>query len=292
MTLPLARVIVALATLGAGSFPAAPADDPVARPSFAEPSFSADGREIAFTSGGDIWTVPVSGGDARILVSHPATERRPMFSPDGSRLAFTSLRTGNGDVYVLTLATGDLKRITFDDGSDLLDSWSRDGEYLYFSSTSRDIAAMNDVYRVRSTGGMPMIVAGDRYLNEYWAAASPDGRSLAITARGRAFADWWRNGSSHIDESEIWLVSGIEPGSSNPPRYAQVTSGGAKSEWPMWSSDGATLYFVSDRSGNENLWTRPAAGGETRQVTKFTSGRVLWPSISSDGKTIAFERDF
>ena len=292
MTLPLARVIVALATLGTSSFPAAPADDPVARPSFAEPSFSADGREIAFTSGGDIWTVPVSGGDARILVSHPATERRPMFSPDGSRLAFTSLRTGNGDVYVLTLATGDLKRITFDDGSDLLDSWSRDGKHLYFSSTSRDIAAMNDVYRVRSTGGTPMIVAGDRYLNEYWAAASPDGRSLAITARGRAFADWWRNGSSHIDESEIWLVSGIEPGSSSPPRYAQMTSGGAKSEWPMWSSDGATLYFVSDRSGNENLWTRPAAGGETRQVTKFTSGRVLWPSISSDGKTIAFERDF
>jgi Tol biopolymer transport system component/C-terminal processing protease CtpA/Prc len=264
------------------------ADDPAPRPSFAEPSFSADGREIVFTSGG----VPASGGEARILVSHPATERRPMFSPDGSRLAFTSLRTGNGDVYIVTLATGELDRITYDDASDLLDGWSRDGKYLYFSSTSRDIAGMNDIYRVSARGGTPMIVAGDRYSNEFWSAAAPDGRTLAITARGRSFVDWWRNGSSHIDESEIWLVSGVEPGSSNPPRYSQITQGGARSEWPMWSQDGATVYFVSDRSGSENIWTRPVSGGAPRQLTKFTSGRVLWPSISADGKSITFERDF
>ena len=215
-----------------------------------------------------------------------------MFSPDGSRLAFTSLRSGNGDVYVLTLATGKLERITFDDVSELLDSWSRDGKYLYFSSNSHDIAAMNDVYRVSATGGTPMIVAGDRYSNEYWSAAAPDGRALAITARGRAFSDWWRNGSSHIDESEIWLVSGIDPGSSAWPRYSRVTEGGAKSEWPMWSADGSSLYFVSNRTGSENLWTKPVSGGEARQLTKFTSGRVLWPAISADGKSIVFERDF
>ena len=217
----------ALATVALAN-PLSPTDDPAPRSSFAEPAFSPDGREIVFTSGGDVWTVSAAGGEARILVSHPATDRRPMFSPDGSRLAFTSLRTGNGDVYVLTLATGDLTRITFDDSGDLLDGWSRDGKYLYFSSNSRDISGMNDVYRVSASGGTPMIVAGDRYASEYWSAAAPDGRTLAITARGRAFADWWRNGSSHIDESEIWLVSGIEPGSSNAPRYSQITQGGAK----------------------------------------------------------------
>src|SRR5947209_3522645 len=111
-----------------------------ARPYFTEPSLSPDRSEIAFISGGDVWTVPASGGVARLLVSHPATESRPMYSPDGRKLAFVSTRTGNGDIYVLTFASAELKRITFDDGLDELDGWSRDGKFLYFSSTVRDIA--------------------------------------------------------------------------------------------------------------------------------------------------------
>src|SRR5918912_3952397 len=71
-------------------------------PYFSDPSISPDRSEIAFISGGDIWTVPASGGEARLLVSHPAMESRPVYSPDGRRLAFTSARTGNGDIYVLT----------------------------------------------------------------------------------------------------------------------------------------------------------------------------------------------
>src|SRR5687768_2921771 len=68
-----------------------------ALPYFTEPSVSPDRTEIAFVSGGDIWTVPAGGGEARLLVSHPATESRPIYSPDGRRLAFISTRTGNGD---------------------------------------------------------------------------------------------------------------------------------------------------------------------------------------------------
>src|SRR5204863_292816 len=84
------------------------------------------------------WTVPAEGGEARLLVSHPATESRPLYSPDGRRLAFISTRTGNGDIYVLDFASGDLKRLTFDDGFEQLDSWSYDGKWVYFSSTARD----------------------------------------------------------------------------------------------------------------------------------------------------------
>src|SRR5919201_4984965 len=106
-------------------------------PYFAEPAVSPDRSEIAFVSGGDIWTVPATGGQARLLVSHPANESRPLYSPDGRRLAFISNRTGNGDIYVLSFATGELKRLTFDDGFEQLDAWSRDGRSVYFSSTSR-----------------------------------------------------------------------------------------------------------------------------------------------------------
>ena len=263
-----------------------------ATPALSEPSPSPDHREIAFVSGGDIWTVPYAGGEARLLVSNPATESRPLYSPDGTQLAFVSNRTGNGDVYVVSLADGKLRRMTWDDTNDQLDGWSRDGKWLYFSSTSRDIAGMSDVYRVSASGGTPMIVAGDRYASEYWGAPSPDGSTLAITARGMPFAQWWRHGHSHLDESEIWLVHDVAVGSASTPRYEQVTSGGAKSGWPMWSADGSTIYFMSDRSGSENLWSRAASGGEARQLTHFARGRLLWPAISADGKAITFERDF
>jgi Tol biopolymer transport system component len=71
-----------------------------------EPAIAPDRKEIAFVSGGDIWSVPAVGGAAQLLVSHPATESRPMYSPDGKRLAFVSNRTGAGDVYILNFETG------------------------------------------------------------------------------------------------------------------------------------------------------------------------------------------
>jgi tricorn protease len=263
------------------------AQTPESLPSFAEPALSPDAGEIAFASGGDVWTVPAEGGEARLLVSHPATESRPLYSPDGRRLAFVSTRTGEGDVYVLSFDSGELRRITFDDGRDQLDGWSRDGRWLYFSSTSRDIGGMNDVFRVSAEGGTPMPVAGDRYVNEFFSAPSPDGGTLAISARGIASGQWWRRGRSHIDQSELWLVRAGDP----DPRYERASDGVGKELWPMWSPDGATLYSVSDRSGAPNLWARPAAGGEPRQLTRFQDGRVLWPAISHDGRAIVFERD-
>src|SRR5262245_11519818 len=174
-----------------------------ARPSFAEPGISPDGSTIAFVSGGDIWEVPARGGDARLLVSHPANEQRPLYSPDGKRIAFTSTRSGNGDVYVAALATGELTRLTFDDAPELVTGWSPDGRFVYFSSSSHEVTSMNDVYRVSVEGGTPMPVAGDRYATEYFAAPGPGG-AIAITARGNAGSQWWRKGHSHLDESEIW----------------------------------------------------------------------------------------
>jgi dipeptidyl aminopeptidase/acylaminoacyl peptidase len=61
----------------------------------------------------------------------------------------------------------------------------------------------------------------------------------------------------------------------------------------MWSGDGRSLFYVSDRNGAENIWTRPAAAsGADKALTTFKDGRVLWPSATVDGRTIAFERDF
>ena len=105
---------------------------------------------------------------------------------------------------------------------------------------------------------------------------------LAMNARGISTSQWWRNGHSHIDESEIWVMRGDS--------YWRIVDRGATSLWPMWSADGETVFHMSDRSGVENLWAT-TLDGSSRRLTSFERGRVLWPTIARNGD-IVFEHDF
>ena len=289
--IPIALTLMALALVAMGPVALAPALSAQGMPSFYEPGISPDGSEIAFVSAGDIWTVPAEGGVARLLVAHSAHESRPLYSPDGSTLAFNSNRNGGLDIFLLELESGELRRLTHDSGSQQLTGWSADSEWVYFSSSTEDVGGMHDVFRVRASGGTPMAVSSDRYETEFFAAPAPDGRRLAIATRGRmAQSQWWRNGHSHIDESEIWIVDEAMT-SDEAPGFRRLTAGG-KNLWPMWSPDGESVWFMSDRSGAENLWMTPTRGGAPEQVTDFAEGRLLWPTMSVDGSRIAFERDF
>ena len=266
---------------------AAPDPAPAPLPMLAEPTISPDGGTIAFVSGGDIWEVPSAGGIARLLVTDSATEGRPRYSPDGRRLAFTSTRGGSANIYVLYLASGTVSRLTYAEAAEELDGWSPDGRWIYFSSAVNDVARQPDVFRVSAEGGTPLEVSRERYLSEFQAAPSPDGARIALMARGISNVQWWRNGSSHIDQTEIWVkpVAG-EAG------HRLLLSDAARHAWPMWSADGQTLTFMSDKGGTENLWRLPLAPGATaEQLTRFTSGRVLFPSSGRPGGPIVFERD-
>ena len=259
-------------------------------PSFVEPGISPDGSTIAFVSGGDIWEVPARGGDARLLVSHPATESRPLFSPDGKRLAFTSTRTGGGDVYVLTLATGELTRLTFDDANELVSGWSAGRQVRSTSSrrATRSRACSTSIASAPTAARRcrwPPIATRPSISRRRRRPAT----SLAITARANAGSQWWRKGHSHLDESEIWIV---EDGSSDRLRAGHER----RRQRRVADVERATArrcYFMSDRSGAQNIWSTSARRRRRpNRSPTFTDGRVLWPSISKDGKTIAFERDF
>ncbi len=257
------------------------ADGVVPLPSFAEPSVSPDHSEIAFVSGGDVWSMPAAGGVARLLAATSGHARRPLFAPDGKRIAYVSDEPGAAGIYVIALDGGALRRLTYDDQVPGLSAWSADGRYVYFDSPSHNIAYDRDVMRVPAGGGTPMQVVHERYVNAQFGVPSPGGDEVAYARNG--FVQWWRRGRSHIDESEIVIA---HPGSS---RFDAVTTGGAKDRWPMWSPDGRRLYFVSDRENGDQLWARDASG-RLRRLTSLPPGLVLWPTISRDGRTIAFER--
>ncbi|MGH8146349.1 MAG: S41 family peptidase [Rhodanobacteraceae bacterium] len=280
--------VAAVALLAVLAFPiaAATAAAPLPKPSFSQPAISPDGSRIAFVSGGAIWEVPASGGAAHILIADNGADSRPLFSPEGDKLAFVSDATGDGDIYVLDIATGKLTRLTYADGRDQLSGWAHDGRWIYFNSGRDNVAGMAGVYRVRVTGGTPMPVSLESYRFEEQGVPSPDDKTIALVGGGWGETQWWRHGSAHIDHGAIWLLK-----NDGSHTYTRLTPNDARADWPMWAPNGQSLYYMSDRSGNENIW-HAQRGGSEAPLTHFTQGRVLWPTISADGKTIAFGRGF
>jgi tricorn protease len=90
---------------------------------------------VAFAYGGDIWTVPRSGGQARRVTATPQAETDPRFSPDGSHIAFTATFAGNTDVYVVPTTGGEPTRLTYHPGVDAVRGWTRDGRRVIFGSS-------------------------------------------------------------------------------------------------------------------------------------------------------------
>ncbi len=258
--------------------PASGEPAPAAVASFAEPAISPDHAQIAFVTGGDVWIVAAGGGAARLLVATGGSASRPMFSPDGRLIAFVNSRAGATGIYTMALAGGTVARVTHDDVTPELDGWSADSRFVYFTSSAHNIVYDGDIMRVAAAGGTPMRVVSERFVNAMQAAPAPDGRTVAYVRNG--FVQWWRRGHSHMDQDEI-VVAGPAH------RFERITNGEAKDRWPMWSPDGATLYFVSDRSGSDQLWSH-AAGG-LRRLTALGGESIVWPTISRDGRTIAFE---
>ena len=181
----------------------------------------------------------------------------------------------------MTLGDGAVERLTHDDVTPDLNAWASDGRSIYFSTPVHNLAYQEDIYRVTVDGGTPMPVLHEDFVNSMDGVPSPDGRELLYVRNG--FGQWWRRGHSHIDQSEITIENLSEK------RFETVTDGEAKDRWPMWAPDGRSLYYVSDKSGGgDALWGR--SGGRARQLTQLGAGRVLYPSLSRDGKLIVFER--
>ena len=93
------------------------------------PSLSPDGKTIAFSYKGDIYTVPAAGGKATQLTTHPKQDTHPIWSPDGQKIAFASDRAGSFDIYIMDKTGGVPTRLTTNSASEIPETF-RDATHI------------------------------------------------------------------------------------------------------------------------------------------------------------------
>jgi tricorn protease len=203
----------------------------------------AEGK-IAFVYAGDIWVADSEGASPRKITSHPGDEQNPRFAPDGQHIAFTASYDGNVDAYVIPTSGGEPARLTWHPGDDIVRGFTPDGKVLFSSQRAVFSRRHAQFYTIASTGGVPdrlPVPTGDK------GAISPDGKYLAYTPLGEMFRQWknYRGGTA----SRIWVLRLDDLSHEEIPKPA----GGCNDTEPMWI--GETIYFLSDRDGEFNLYS-------------------------------------
>ncbi|HWS87537.1 MAG TPA: protein kinase [Pyrinomonadaceae bacterium] len=246
-----------------------------------EPSFSPDGRQIAFTWDGpggdnfDIYVKLLDAGDPLKLTSHPGEDRSPCWSPDGRHVAFIRSAEDEHEVVLVPALGGPERTLhsfspTGDRSLGPFLSWAPDGKSLVFLERASPMVpfgiyllSVETLERSRLTSP-PAGTRGDRF-----PAISPDGKTLAFTRR------------SNNDTDDIYLapLAGGEP--------ARLTSDNSVIAGLAWTSDGRELIYSSNRSGSRYLWKIPASGGTPERVSAGAENPTTL-AIARQGKLLAY----
>ncbi|MDZ7764640.1 MAG: DPP IV N-terminal domain-containing protein [Melioribacteraceae bacterium] len=118
------------------------------------PSLNSDGSKLAFSYQGDIWVSDVDGNNAVRLTIHEAYEGNPQWSPDDSKIAFSSDRYGNNDIFVIPSTGGTSKRLTYHSTGDALSDWSSSNDLIFTSGREfKQIEWNSEIQAVSSNGG-------------------------------------------------------------------------------------------------------------------------------------------
>lgn len=254
-------------------------------------AISPDGTAVAFTYKGDIFTVPVAGGTATRLTTLDSYESAPVWSPDGSKIAFASDREGNFDIFVMDRNGGTPKRLTRNSAKETPVAFSPDGKYVIFSAAIQDpaesalfpTARLGEVYKVPVEGGRTVRMLAVPAESMSW---GPDGKWFLYQDR-KGMEDIRRKHHTSSVTRDVWRYD-VATG-----KHVNLTDRGGEDLNPVVSPDGRTAYFISERGGDKslNVWSFPVDDpSRMTKVTDFTVHPVRFLSVAADG-TLAFTYD-
>ena len=226
------------------------------------PSWSPDGREIAFSMDGRIWVIPAEGGQAVQVTSGEGYDFEPDWSPDGREIVFSRDVAANLDIYIVSLADGAVHRLTDAPELELHPRWGGDGSVLYSSAVSGNF----DLYRVNPGRGVAERLY-DWPSNEIQPDPSPaPGAAVFVSSRSGRLG----TGGIFVGEREI---------------HFEETSFRTR---PAFSPDGKTIAFISDADGSRQVYLLPVAGGVPIPLTRDPRVDNFSPSWSPDGEAIVY----
>ena len=246
------------------------------------------GDHVVFTYAGDLWTAPVTGGAAVRLTAHAGLEVFAKYSPDGRSIAFTGQYDGDEQVYVIPAEGGVPRQLTYYPARGPLAprwgydnqvyGWTPDGSAVLFRSLqdSWDLGETH-LYTVPVEGGLPTRLP----MPQSGAGTfSPDGRQMLYSPLFRDFRAWKRYQGGWAQELFTFDLTTHDA--------HNVTNNPFADRDPMWIGD--RIYFASDRTGTNNLYSARPDGGDLRQLTQSTIWDVRWPSADAAGR-IVYEQD-
>jgi tricorn protease len=218
--------------------------------------------QIAFAFGGDIWIVNRAGGDAQRLVTGSGILSHPIFSPDGTLVAYTGNYDGNDDVYVVAATGGEPRRLTYHPDSDVAVGWTNDSRNILFRTTRGSYSRFEKLYTVPATGGFPTALPLPMGVEGSY---SPDGSHLA-------YVPTWNRRLGAIDAyiaikhyrggkaAPIWIADLADSSITRIPRE------GSNDFDPMWIGD--RIYFLSDREGPVTLFSFDTKSQQAKALLK------------------------
>ena len=210
---------------------------------------------------------PSRGHPAGRLTTSPADDFAPSYSPDGRRIAFTSDRRGNYDIYTMNSAGRDLRRITTNPGKDAFPSWSPNGRTLAFASNR---TGDWELYTTNANGSGHLVRVTHRAGVDSLPVWSPDGTRLAFDApRNRHY--------------QICVVP------AGGGTITVLTAGTARNVQPAWSPDGSRVAFTSNRSGSFDIWAVTIGSRTLHRLTSGSSAEIQ-PAWSPNGSRLLFAR--
>lgn len=222
---------------------------------------------VVFTAEGDLWTVPVGGGQARRLTSHAGEEYRAAISPDGRTVAFTASYEGVSEVYAMPLGGGLPRRLTYEGGGAGVVGWTPEGRVLYASRSGSTLPDTQLRTLDPATGRSEAVPLSQAFEGAFDARhrlyfARVNQNSATRRYKGGTAPHLWRwDGGGR----EALPLTADFPGSSRTPM--------------LW---GARVAFLSDRDGTLNLWSMDGNGKELRQHTFHKGWDIGGASISGD----------
>ncbi len=242
--------------------------------------------KLVFAYHGDLWIANADGSRPVRLTAHVSRNTFPRLSPDGQWVAFTSNRMGNDDVWVIRAAGGEARQLTFHSTGDTVLYWTPDGKRIIFTSNRSGRTFGSPLYTVAVDGGLPEPLPMDVGTN---GMIKQDGSMIAFNRVG---ARYWRKGYQGNASDDIY-VQDLKTKAITQLTGTNLQAFRTKRQSlnPMWGADGM-IYFSSERDGIFNIWKMSPTGGEPTQVTSHKQDGVQFPSMSPDGKTIAYENEF